>query len=151
MAEKKYLEGATPYADEIIEEYTSKGWWLGLTFGDILDRSVASYPDKIAVIDEKSAITYRQLADKVDRFAIALVEKGIRKYDRILLQLPNRYEFVVAFYAAHRIGAVPVLTVIRSEYQEISYFFEPRQARGVGRPGPGRKPRFFAAHREDPV
>ena len=124
MGEQAYLEGAVPYPEEIKKEYASKGWWLDLTYGDLLDRSVGLYPDKVAVIDARTSLTYRQLKEKVDRLAIALNELGLRKYDRIVFQLPNRHEFLIAFYAAQRIGAVPVITVARQEYQEMSHFFK---------------------------
>ena len=123
MAEATYLEGAIPYSKQIIEEYTAKGWWDNLTYGDVLDRTVARYPDKIAVVDERCRLTYAQLKEKVDRFAIALLKLGAKKYDRMLIQLPNRYEFLVAFYAMQRIGAVPFIAIPRHEYREISHFF----------------------------
>ncbi len=123
MGKREYLEGAVPYSDEVIEEYAAKGWWLNLTYGDLLDRSTQLHAQKPAVIDERVNLTYAQFKEKVDRLAIAFLELGIKKYDRILFQLPNRHEFVVAFHAAQRIGAVPLLTVARQEYQEISHFF----------------------------
>ncbi len=124
MSKKEYLEGATPYPQDAIDEYTAKGWWLNLTYGDLLDRSTSLYPDKLAVIDQYRELTYAQLKEKVDRLAIAFLKLGIKKYDRLLLQLPNRHEFVVAFYAMQRIGAVPILAVPRQEYHEISHFFK---------------------------
>ena len=51
MTKKAYLEGATPYPPDVIKEYSAKGWWLNLTYGDLLDRSTSLYPDKPAVID----------------------------------------------------------------------------------------------------
>jgi len=123
MAEATYLEGALSYPKEIIEEYTAKGWWDNMTFGDILDRTVAQYADKIALVDERSRLTYAEFKEKVDRFAIALLELGVKRYDRMLIQLPNRYEFLVAFYAMHRIGAVPFIAIPRHEHREITHFF----------------------------
>jgi len=118
-----YLEGAVPYAPEIIQEYTSKGWWQSVTYGDLLDRAAATYPDKTAIIDARGGLTYSALRDKVDRLAIALVDLGLKKYDRVLIQLPNRHEFFIIFYALQRIGAVPVLATPRHEYREVSHFF----------------------------
>ena len=69
-----YLEGAKPYPPEIIEEYTSKGWWENLTYGDLLDRAAAAYPDKPAVIDSKRELTFGELKDEADRLAIAFLE-----------------------------------------------------------------------------
>lgn len=124
-----YLEGAMPYPAEVIEKYVARGWWLNLTYGDLLDRAAGRSPGRLAVIDDRSSLAYAGLKEKVDRFAIALIERGIKKYDRILVQLPNRLEFLIAFCAAHRMGAVPVLAVSRHEYSEISHFcrlFQPK-------------------------
>ena len=123
MKEGAYLEGAVPYPQEVAEEYAAKGWWLNQTYGDMLDRTVDLHGDTIAVIDERTSITFRQLKERVDRLAIAFVRLGIKKYDRLLFQLPNRHEYIIAFFAAHRIGAIPTLAVARQEYQEISHFF----------------------------
>jgi 2,3-dihydroxybenzoate-AMP ligase len=123
-----YLEGALPYPEEAIREYVAKGWWLNLTYGDLLDRAAQRNPDKLAVIDERVRLTYMGLRRKVDRLAIAFLNLGIGRYDRILFQLPNRHEFVVAYYAAQRIGAVPVLAVARQEYQEISNLLRSTEA-----------------------
>jgi non-ribosomal peptide synthetase component E (peptide arylation enzyme) len=118
----KYLEGFAPYKEEIIKAYTENGGWLNLTYGDLLDRAAVRHPDRVAVIDEKHRLTYKSLKEKVVRFAIALLDLGVKKYDRIILQLPNRYEFVVAFYAMQKIGAIPLLAVPRHGYQEIASF-----------------------------
>lgn len=128
MTRSVYLEGASPYPKEIINEYTAKGWWLDLTYGDVLDRAAAHYPQKTAVIDDRMSLTYRELKERVDRLAVAFLQLGITKFDRIVFQLPNRHEFLLAFYAAQRIGAVPVITVARNGYQEISHFFKLTEA-----------------------
>lgn len=123
MKRQSYLEGAVPYPPEAIREYVEKGWWLNLTFGDVLERSVRNHAEKTAVIDNRTRLTYAQLKEKVDRLAIALLNLGVKKYDRILIQLPNRHEFLVAFYGMQQIGAVPVLAIPRHGYREIIHFF----------------------------
>jgi non-ribosomal peptide synthetase component E (peptide arylation enzyme) len=124
MAAGHYLQGAVPYPEELARAYASEGWWMNKTYGDILDFWEQFRPNSRAIIDERATLTYRELKQKVDSLAIAFLRLGIRQYDRIIFQLPNRHEFVVAFHAAQRIGAVPVLTVARQEYQEISHFFK---------------------------
>src|SRR4029453_19602873 len=52
--------------------------------------------------------TYRRLASAVDLFAGSLAELGVRRGDRVALVLPNCPEFVIAFFAALRLGAVVV-------------------------------------------
>ena len=97
MEEKAYLEGAVPYPQKVEDEYAAKGWWLNQTYDDVLDRSVELHGDRVAVMDERATLTFRQLKERVDRLAIALVRLGIKKYDRILFQLHNRHEYIVGF------------------------------------------------------
>ncbi|HWQ13012.1 MAG TPA: long-chain fatty acid--CoA ligase [Roseiflexaceae bacterium] len=53
-------------------------------------------------------LTYQKLNELVDRFANALYQLGVRKGDRVAIMLPNSPHFVVAFFAAMRIGAIIV-------------------------------------------
>ncbi len=53
-------------------------------------------------------LTYRRLNELVDRFANALYQLGVRKGDRVALMLPNTPQFVIAFFATMKIGAVVV-------------------------------------------
>ncbi|MBW1775562.1 MAG: acyl--CoA ligase, partial [Deltaproteobacteria bacterium] len=130
MAGTKYLEGFIPYSRELIREYTETRAWENLTYGDILDRAASQYPDNIAVVDDRNRLTYRELKDQVDRFAIALLQLGLKSHDRVIIQLPNRFEFVVAFYGLQKMGAVPVLAIPRHGRQEISTFFKVTDAVG---------------------
>ena len=116
------LEGFTPYDEETIKRYTQNGAWENLAYGEILDRTANRHPDNIAVIDERTRLTYSELRDRADRFALALIALGVRPHDRFLLQLPNRAEFVTALYGLWKMGAVPVLAVPRHGYHEISAF-----------------------------
>lgn len=73
------------------------------------DRTVAAYPDRIALIFQGYKMSYRDLKDKVDRFATALSGFGISRGDRVSLVLPNVIPFVVSYLAIQKIGAAPVL------------------------------------------
>lgn len=123
MALVKPLKGFIPYSEELIKEYTGNGAWENLTYGDILDRAASQYPDNIAVVDRRKRLTYRELKDLVDRFAIALLRLGLKPHDRVIIQLPNRFEFVVAFHGLQKMGSVPVLAIPRHGRKEISNFF----------------------------
>ena len=54
--------------------------------------------------------SYRRLHDQVARFATALANLGVRKGDRVALMLPNSPQFVIAFFATVRLGAIVVNT-----------------------------------------
>ncbi|MCS6805396.1 MAG: benzoate-CoA ligase family protein [Acidobacteriota bacterium] len=91
----------------------------GVVYPDHLNASVALLDEnvhqgrgqRVAIYWERQAITYGQLLDQVARFAASLLEAGIRPGDRVLLRLPNRPEFVIAWLSILRIGAIAVATM----------------------------------------
>lgn len=93
---------------ERVAYYQAKGYWKGETIGEYLERSVEHFPDKIAVVDSHARLTWKQLRDEVDAFALSLLELGVTRQDRVCLQLPNWYEFTVSFCALSKIGAIPI-------------------------------------------
>jgi len=119
----KLLKGFTPYKKEDAEKYNRLGWWAGLTLGDILDKAADIYPNKEALVDGRSRLTYSQVREMANRLAISLMELGIKAMDRVLVQLPNWREFVYSYFALQKIGAIPVLLIDRYRPYEINYLF----------------------------
>ena len=115
----KILEGAVPYKPEDEEKYISRGWWRGFTLGDYLDLAADIHPDKEAFVDRVSRYTYGKAREKTDRLAIGLIKQGIESLDRVLIQLPNWNEFIFAYFACQKIGAIPVLLIDRYRQFEI--------------------------------
>lgn len=120
----EFLSGFTPFKADDVEKYTRLGWWAGLTFGDILDRAAETYPDKEALVDGNNRLTFSQVRDKVNRLAVGLMGLEIAVQERVLVQLPNWNEFVFAYFALQKIGAIPVLLIDRYRQHEISHFFK---------------------------
>ncbi|GAA5056927.1 AMP-binding protein [Nocardia callitridis] len=83
---------------------------LGDTIGGNLDRTVAAFPDREALVDRASGRrwTYRELADAVDAVATGLDASGIRKGDRVGVWAPNCAEWFFVQYATAKIGAILV-------------------------------------------
>lgn len=73
-----------------------------------LEEAALAYPDNIATIFFDKKIKYRDLWDQVLRFANALHKLGVKKGDRIGIYLPNCPQFVIAFFAINRLGAMIV-------------------------------------------
>jgi propionyl-CoA synthetase len=78
-----------------------------------VDRHVeAGRGDQVAIIYDspvtgvKSKLTYRDLLDRVSRFASVLLEQGIKKGDRVIIYMPMIPEAVIAMLACARIGAI---------------------------------------------
>ncbi len=55
-------------------------------------------------------MSYTGLKDKVDRLATALHELGVRKGDRVAVQLPNSPHSLIVFYGILKLGAIVVNT-----------------------------------------
>ena len=115
------LKGFTPYKKEDADKYNKFRWWAGITFGDMLDKAADLYPNKEALVDDTKRLTYLELREKTDRLAISLMELGIKKQDRVLLQLPNWSEFVYTYFAIQKIGAIVVLLLARHAQTEINH------------------------------
>lgn len=97
---------AWPEADA--DRYRREGVWAGVTLDQMLQQSVAERPAHLAVIDPVHRWSYRELDVRINSLAAGLTDLGIYPGERVMVQLPNRAEFVVAVFALFRIGALPV-------------------------------------------
>ncbi len=78
-----------------------------------IDRHLTTNADKTAILfepndpnEEAESITYKQLHERVCKFANVLKHQGISKGDRVCIYLPMIPELAVAVLACARIGAV---------------------------------------------
>ena len=83
---------------------------LGDTIGANLDRAVAAWPDREALVDVPSGRrwTYGQFAADIEQLAYALLASGVAKGDRVGIWAINCPEWVLVQYATARIGAIMV-------------------------------------------
>jgi 2,3-dihydroxybenzoate-AMP ligase/mycobactin salicyl-AMP ligase len=102
-------------------QYSRNKWWLGLTLGDILDRTADVFPNKEALVDDRVRLTYSELRNKVDHTALGLMNLGIEKGDTVLLQLPNWVEYVYSYFALQKIGGIPVVLISGYRQLEVSH------------------------------
>ncbi|KUN31521.1 AMP-binding protein [Streptomyces corchorusii] len=89
---------------------TSPTVLLGDTIGANLDRAVATWPDREALVDVPSGRrwTYAEFGADVEELARALAAGGITKGDRVGIWAVNCPEWVLVQYATARIGAIMV-------------------------------------------
>ncbi|QIT56159.1 acetate--CoA ligase [Aquisalimonas sp. 2447] len=78
-----------------------------------VDRHLKTRGDQTAIIwepddpkDPAQKITYKDLHERVSRFANALKERGVKRGDRVCIYLPMVPEAAVAMLACARIGAI---------------------------------------------
>ena len=99
---------------------------------DLIERNLrAGRGSKTAVIDDCGSYTYAQLAERVDRFAHALLELGVRMEERVLLCLLDTIDFPTAFLGCIKAGAVPVPVNTLLTASDYSYMLRDSRARAL--------------------
>ncbi|MEV0712480.1 AMP-binding protein [Nocardia aurea] len=110
---------------------TSDTPMLGDTIGANLDRTVAAYPDRLALVDGPSGRiwTYRELGAAVDAVATGLARLGVGPGDRVGIWAPNCAEWFLVQYATAKIGAI--LVTVNPAYRtgELEYVLRQAGAR----------------------
>ncbi|WP_344899749.1 AMP-binding protein [Actinomadura meridiana] len=104
------------------------------TLNDLLDERVERYPDKPWLVHENeigdvTEYSYAQFAELTRRVAAGLRGLGIGADDKVALALGNVPEFVVAFFAVARLGAVVVPCNLRNHPAEIAHVIRAADAR----------------------
>src|SRR5258708_23441925 len=73
-----------------------------------LDDAADSYPGSTATIFYNAKKSYATLLRDAKRFSAGLRALGVKKGDRVAIDLPNCPQFLIAFFGTLRIGAVVV-------------------------------------------
>ena len=71
-----------------------------------LQNSANEHPNKLAVIHDNQRVTYEQLNTKANILTENLIAKGITKGDRVVLLMENSVDYIIAYYATLKAGAV---------------------------------------------
>ena len=75
---------------------------------DSFEQACETFPDRPAIIYLGEKFSYRKLKELIDRFATALYDLGVRDNDKVMLYIPNCPQFLIGYFGAQKIGAVPV-------------------------------------------
>jgi acyl-CoA synthetase (AMP-forming)/AMP-acid ligase II len=90
----------------------------------MLERAAATEPDRCALVCEQERLSYRQLLSESGRLAAGMASAGVKAGDRVALLLGNRIEFVVALFAAARLGAITVPLSTREQTPGLTYMLQ---------------------------
>jgi len=91
----------------------------------------AGHGGRIAYAYGEERLTYADLQRRVNRAGNALAALGVEMEHRVALLLPNRPEFAIAFFAAAKIGAVPVPVSFTVTPDEQAFLIAESRARCV--------------------
>jgi long-chain acyl-CoA synthetase len=105
---------------------SARGGPTSISFDDVtlpeaLARTATRFPDNPALIFQGTIVSYRELEDRVARFASALAGMGIRKGKKVSIVLGNMVQTVVAIYGTLRTGAIVVLHNPRNDEMQMGH------------------------------
>lgn len=111
--EHPWLQHYDTHVPHTLEPYPEK------VMTDYLQEAVQSAPDKVALITTSkvpflgrldSAITYAELDAKSNALAVALIEMGLEKGDRVAIVMPNCVQFAISYFAVLKAGGCVAAT-----------------------------------------
>jgi long-chain acyl-CoA synthetase len=129
---------------DIKQAYMSKPWLKyypagvpedvdipGISVPGLIDQLTHKHAGKAALIFYGKKITYGRLRELIDRFATGLADHGVKKGDTVALYVLNCPQYVIAYFAALKLGAkvTPISPVYTSK--EVKHQLEDSEARIV--------------------
>ena len=101
--------------------------------GQLLERRMSAAPDKHFLISEADGrrYSYTEINAAVNRAARLLVHHGIAKGDAVSLLMPNSAEYVIAYFACWKLGAIagPVNSLLKAH--EIEFVISDSEAKAL--------------------
>ncbi|PWU52123.1 2,3-dihydroxybenzoate-AMP ligase [Micromonospora globispora] len=123
--------GVVPWPEDVAARYVAKGYWEGRSLGSQLAETARRTPDAISLVDGDVRLTFRELLARADGAADRMRALRIRPDDRIVLQLPNRWEHVLVTVACLRLGAIPVWALPQHRHHELTGVVAHAEARAI--------------------
>ena len=100
-----------------------------MNLSSLLQVNSRKYRDKEALVFGEQRLTFHEWNEAVNKLAHSLLEIGIQKGDRVVLYMPNTIEFVIAYFATIRLGAIIVPINAKLTKTEVSFIIEHCKAR----------------------
>ncbi|MCL6636182.1 MAG: acyl-CoA synthetase [Peptococcaceae bacterium] len=85
------------------KRYNKANRWV---IADIVRRSAYRYPTKPALIYNDETLTYAELEEECNRFANALLDLGLQKYDRVAILAHNTIHHVITWLGTAKAGGI---------------------------------------------
>ena len=122
----------TRYTQEMINDYIKRGFWHPtLLISDLVEQSARDCPDKEAVVDLKSRLTWREVSQRIDMIARGLLDLGFKRDDVIATQLPNSVEYFLLFFACEKAGVIMATTQPTFRQAEMEPILRQTRAKGI--------------------
>ena len=93
-------------------------------FADLFELAVDKVPDRLALVDARREVTYRELDERASRLAHTLADLGVKAGDHVGILATNCIEWVESLFAIYKIRASAVNINFRYVEDELRYLFE---------------------------
>lgn len=113
---------------ENLEKLYEENVWEHMTLGEFITDCAKTYKDKTAIVDGDMKLSYNELDKLSNKYANGLLKAGFKKGDKIVLQLPNCYEFIVISFAMFKIGIIPIMSLPAHRKNELKGIIEKSDA-----------------------
>jgi 2,3-dihydroxybenzoate-AMP ligase len=129
-------DGTVSWPEELAREYENAGWWRGQALGTELAAAADTRQATTALVDGATRLSYASVMARADALATRLTDGlGLQRGDRVVVQLPNCWQFVVLTLGCLRAGIVPVMALPAHRQHELAYLCEHSEARALAVPG----------------
>ncbi|WP_062763225.1 (2,3-dihydroxybenzoyl)adenylate synthase [Falsirhodobacter sp. alg1] len=117
----------TPWPAEFADNYRQKGYWRDEPLFQMLTEQASVRPDAVAVICGERQFSYGQLDVASTALALRLLDAGLSAGDHAVVQLPNRAEFYITFFALLKAGIRPVNALYNHRALEMGAYVDQLQ------------------------
>ena len=103
---------------------------INCTLGELIEKVACTFPDQpaVAYTNQSYRRTYSELLEDVDQVARAFLGLGIRKGDHVAVWATNHPQWLLAFFATARIGAILVTVNTAYKIHEAEYLLRQSDA-----------------------
>jgi fatty-acyl-CoA synthase len=102
----------------LMDRYNKTNRWV---IADMIRRTAYHYPDKKAMIFGDKSLTYAEMEDECNRVANALLDLGVKKYDRVAILAHNTIHHVLTWFGCCKVGAIYLAVNYMLRGKDISY------------------------------
>ena len=138
----------TRITQEMIDEYTARGYWDDRSIADILKKNAERYPGKEALVDSERRLTWAELDRMTDAVAVGLLERGMKRDQAIVAQLPLTGVSPILLLACHKAGIITCFAPLTFRYKEMKHLVETLGATAVLTPLALRDTNYYEIARE---
>ena len=100
-------------------------------FADLVEEWAARQADRPALVSDAETLTYRALAERMNRYARWALASGIKRGDTVCLLMPTRPDYIAAWLGISRVGGVVALINTKLVGQSLGHCIDVAKAEHI--------------------